>query len=147
MRILLVIITLMWGSAWADTVLRCRKLPAGIYPNSAHSVQTIDLITYVNHFSLANMMAIKLESDDGEMVFTRQSIHVSNNTKIKMIQRMTHSRFRQAWLLIDKTPRLALSTRVFKGVLFISEPIRNEVSEPSDLPNGSVGTLNFECAI
>jgi hypothetical protein len=147
MRILLIIFTLIGGSAWADTVLRCRKLPAGIYPNSAKSIQTIDLVTYVNHFSLANMMAMKLETDSGELVFGRQSIKVSSTTQIKMIQKLTQSRFRLSWLLIDRTPRLALSTRVFKGVLFISEPTRNDVSEPSDLPNGSVKTLNFECAI
>lgn len=147
MRILLVIITLMWGSAWADTVLRCRQMPAGIYPNSAKSIQAIDLMTYVNHFSLASMMAMKLETDSEDLIFGRQNIRISNTTQIKMTQKLTQAHFRLAWLLIDRSPRLALSTRAFKGVLFISEPLQSDVNEPSDLPHGSVGTLNFECAI
>ena len=122
-------------------------MAAGIYPNSAKDIQTLDLITYVNHFSLANMMAMKLETDSGPMVFGRQRIQVSNVTKIKMIQKLPPSQTRIAWLLIDRTPRLALSTRVFRGVLFVSKPLSTEIGEPSDLPQGSVSTLNFECAI
>ncbi len=138
---------MIFGSAWADTSIRCRQLPGAIYPNSAKNIQTLNLISYVNHFSLANMMAMQIDTDVGDLSFGRQSIEVTNTTNIKLIQKTTNTKFRLAWLLIDRTPRLALSTRTFKGVLFISEPTKNNVNKPADLPQGSISTHNFECSI
>ena len=147
MKLLILIITLTVGSAWADTALRCRELPSALYPSNASFVRSLELITYVNHFSLTTLMAMKLETDSGELLFTRDGNPVINTTtQIKMIQKMNQSRFKLAWLLIDRTPRLAMSTRTFKGVLFVSEPLMYFVDQPSDLEPGTVKTLNFDCS-
>ncbi len=147
MRFLLLTITLICSSAWADTAIRCRQLQGGAYPNSAKNIQTLSLLTYINHFSLANMMVMKLETDTDELVFSRQLIEVTNTTSIRMVQKSPNQKFKLAWLLIDRTPRNAFTTRMFKGVLFISEPLKEIVNQPSDLPLGSVKTYNFECSI
>ena len=147
MRLLILVIALVCGSAWSDTSIRCRQLPGGLYPNSAKNIQTLNLVSYVNHFSLANMMAMQLDTDKGEIFFGRQSIEVTSTTNVKMLQKTANSKFRIAWLLIDRTPRIALTTRAFKGVLFLSDAVKQDVRMPSELPSGSVNTFNFECTI
>lgn len=137
----------MSGLAWGDTSIRCHQIPGGIYPNSAKSIQNLNLVSYVNHFSLANMMVMQLDTDSGEVSFGRQFIDVTSSTNIKMIQKTSQSSFQLAWLLIDRTPRIALTTRLFRGVLFISVPVKQNVNKPHELPPGSVSTFNFECLI
>ncbi|MCE3013738.1 MAG: hypothetical protein LW878_11795 [Proteobacteria bacterium] len=147
MKFLLIVMALFFGSALADTSIRCSQLPGAIYPNSAKNIQSLSLVSYVNHFSLANMMAMQIETDSGEIAFGRQTIEVTNTTNVKLIQKTTNTKFKIAWLLIDRTPRIALNTRYFRGVLFISGPLTQNVNKPSELSQGSVETFNFECAI
>jgi hypothetical protein len=98
MKLVLLILALISGSAFADTSIRCSQMPGAIYPNSAKDIQSLTLVSYVNHFSLANMMAMQIDTDSGELAFGRQSIEVTNTTNIKMIQKSTNTKFKIAWL-------------------------------------------------
>ncbi|MFP5458674.1 MAG: hypothetical protein ACLGG7_08070 [Bacteriovoracia bacterium] len=147
MRTLILILTLTWGSAWAESALFCRPSAALFYPNSATQVRQVELISYVSHFSLANMLAMRIDADAGPLTFTRESFSADRQVYMKFISTRMSGKFMQAWVHIDRSPREAIRTRVFRGVLFLTGLRSTRVSLPSELSPRELKTYNFECTI
>ncbi|MBY0518388.1 MAG: hypothetical protein K2P81_15870 [Bacteriovoracaceae bacterium] len=144
---ILIIGLLLGGSALADTVIRCRTIVAGAFPNTAKEVNALDLISYVDHFSLTNTLAMKLDSSDSSTIFTREFIKVDRQTQMRFVAKKENRKSQQVWIHIDRSPREARETRTFQGILFIAKP-RIEKSEfPNELNQNDIETLNFECNI
>jgi hypothetical protein len=137
---------LLWGSAWAETVIRCRQAAPGFYPNNAEQIRAIEAISYVSHFSLSNFLALKIEMNGKPIFFTRESLESDRQAHLKFISMQKNNRFIQVWAHLDRNPRQVIQTRTFKGVLFISN-LRNERAEsPAELPKKEVSTYNIECS-
>lgn len=147
MRTLILILTLSWGSAWAESALFCRPSAALFYPNSADQVRQLELISYVGHFSLANLLAMRIDADTGPLTFTRESFSADRQVYMKFVSTRMAGKFMQAWVHIDRSPRDAIRTRVFRGVLFLTGLRSARVSLPSELSPRDLKTYNFECAL
>lgn len=145
MRSLIAILGIIWGGlAFADTVVNCRQAPAGIYPNNAN-VRSLEFISYVDHFSLANMLAMKIESDTGKTTYAREWMRTDRNTQMRFDAKRQGKNL-LSWVNIDRTPRQVINTRAFVGVLFVSEVIDEKVDQPSQLPGTKIRSFNFECS-
>ncbi|MFP5492442.1 MAG: hypothetical protein ACLGG0_13140 [Bacteriovoracia bacterium] len=146
MRTLLLIVGLLWGTAWAETVIRCRQGAPGFYPNDAEQVRAIDAISYVSHFSLSNFLALRIETSGKPIVFTRETLAADRQAHLRFISKQKNNRFIQAWMHLDRNPRQVIETRAFKGVLFISNARKDKAEYPADLPKKDMSTYNFECS-
>ena len=146
MRTLLLIVGILWGTAWAETVIRCRQGAPGFYPNDAEQIRGIDAISYVSHFSLSNFLALKIEMNGEPIFFTRESLESDRQAHLKFISMQKNNRFIQAWAHLDRNPRQVIQTRTFKGILFLSNLRTQKVESPSDLPKKEINTYNFECS-
>lgn len=147
MRKLIFILTLSWGSAWAESALFCKPSAALFYPNSADQVRQLELISYVGHFSLANMLAMRIDTESGSLTFTRESFSADRQVYMKFISTRMSGKFMQSWVHIDRSPRDAIRTRMFRGVLFLTGLRKAKVNLPSELSPRDVKTYNFECSI
>ncbi len=145
MRSLIVILAVIWGGAvFADTVVNCRQAPAGIYPNNAN-VRALEFISYVDHFSLANMLAMRIESDAGKTTYAREWMRADRNTQMRFDAKRQGKNL-LSWVSIDRTPRQVINTRTFVGVLFVSEAVTEKVDQPNQLPAAKIRSFNFECS-
>jgi hypothetical protein len=141
----LIIGLLLGGTALAETVIRCRTITAGAFPNNAAEVNSLDFISYVDHFSLTNTFAIKIDSSNIPTVFTRESIKVDRQTQLRFVAKKDNLISQQVWVHIDRSPREARETRTFQGTLFIAKPRIEKLEFPNQLNQNEIETLNFEC--
>jgi hypothetical protein len=118
-----------------------------VFGSNTREIVSIELISYVGHFSLANMMAMKIIKLGSIDSFLRHSINVDRQTHVQLHKSLSNNKIQQAWLQIDRTPRQALGSRTFRGVLFLSEQLTETVAKPSSLAPNSVTTFSFECHI
>jgi hypothetical protein len=101
----------------------------------------------VNHFSLTHMMAVTLDTDQGPRNYTRQNLQVTNNSTLaRFHKRESNGKLGQLWLEIDRTPRTAITSRFFKGSLYLSSGQSESVNHHSELDRQKVRFLNFDCS-
>jgi len=147
MRTLLIIVGLLWGTAWADTVVRCRLLKPTPGSNHAKEIRSIDLISYVNHFSLSNLLSMRVERDRDELVFSRDASTTTANTTVLRFQTpVRNGKLHQAWIVVDRSPRQVIESRYFKASIFISDARAQKVLELNDPANNGLKVAPIDCA-
>lgn len=147
MRTVFVLFIALIQLAQADSTADCKQIAAGAFPNNATEVQNLELISYADHFSLTNMLAMRIDLGREKITFNREYLRSdAQSTKAGFIIRKSSSEVRQAWLQLDRTPRKAIEDRSFKVILFLSKSLNKRVDLPATISSQEIATLNLECS-
>ena len=141
---LIILFGLLTSKVFASSQTECR-LEKGVYENSPANVGAFYFFSYADIFSLNNAKSFILQLDGQEIHFQRTEIRSEGATSMNF-EAKVNGNYRKIFVLIDRSPKDALTTKMFYGNLILSpEKPTNDFGLGDLSREGSGKTLNYSC--